>query len=170
MNATVPAAAAVTAPAPAPPKVQSSDLMFVQLAREIAMDIQPIDVILKTHEISDARWDEIKANYRFQKYLETSLIEWNSALNTGERVRLKALSLVEEALPEMYSRMHDPKEMLPAKVRALEVIGKIGGVGINNLGEKGGGGEKFSVTINLGSDKEITINAPVPQAITAEDQ
>jgi hypothetical protein len=167
MNATVPVAVPAQTSgqvaAPALPKVQSGELIFVQLAREIAMDIQTIDVILKNHEISDARWQEIKVNHRFNTLLEQMMIEWNSALNTGERVRIKALSLVEEALPEFYGQMHNKNESLPAKVKALEVIGKIGGVGINNQGAGGPGGEKFNVTINLGSDQKlVTINAPMP--------
>jgi hypothetical protein len=171
MNATVPAAAAAPAPVPVAPAVKPGDLIFVQLAREIAMDIQPLEAILKSHEINENRWSEISANPRFLGYLQTAMSEWNSALNTGERVKLKALSMVEEALPEMYARMHDPRELLASKVRAMEVIGKIGGVGVTGLGNTpGSGSEKFSVTINLGADQQLKISADVPKTIDASDQ
>lgn len=170
MNAT--ASAATTTPI-APQKTQTmsgnGELIFVQLAREIAMDIHPLEQILKNHEIGAARWEEIRTNPRFQALLLRQMEEWNSALNTGERVKLKALSCIEEALPEFYGRMHNPNETLPAKVKALEVFAQIAGIGKNAQGA-GPSGEKFSVVINMGDDKKLTISAPTPRAIGTGDE
>lgn len=167
MNATVPAAAPAQAAAPATPdvpairgpEVDPRDLILVQLSREIAMDIHPLETILANHEIAQTRWEEIRRMPRFEQLLRAQVEEWNSALNTAERVKLKALSCVEEAMPEFFARMHDPKEALPAKVRALEVFGNLAGLG-KGVVAGGGGGEKFSVTINLGADQQIKVSAP----------
>lgn len=157
-----------TAPVPAPPPdkmiFDPAESIFVLLAREIAMDIYPLDQILKNHEIPAARWEQIRLNARFQGLLLKQVEEWNSALNTGERVKLKSLACVEEALPEFYARMHDPKENLPAKVKALEVIGGLAGLGKGGQAVQGGGGERFSVTINMGADQQIKIEAPTIDA------
>lgn len=134
------------------------------------MDIHPLDEILNSHEISTDRFEIIKANARFQALLRQQVEEWNSALNTGERVKLKALSAIEEAMPEFYARMHDPKETLPAKVKVLEAFSGLAGLGKNGQAAQGGGGEKFSVTINLGADKQLTISAPAPKAVDVSDQ
>lgn len=171
MNATVPVAA--TAPAaPAKreaPALDLGDKFFVVLAREIAMDIQELDVILKNHDVDQARWSQIMANPRFRMLLDQQVKEWNNALNTGERVKLKALAAIEEAMPEFFQRMHDPQENLPAKVKILEAFGNIAGLGKNQQAGPGGG-EKFSVTINLGPDQQLKVSAQAPQVINAEDQ
>lgn len=165
------ATASVPAPAQAAPatKVLSgNDLLFVQLAREIAMDIHPLDHILKTHDVTEIRWAEIQNSPHFVRLLQSAVEEWNSALNTAERVKLKALSCLEESLPEFYARMHDPREALPAKVRAFEVFGNIAGLSKN--GQVAGGGERFNVTINLGADKQLKISAPQPDMIDVSDK
>lgn len=168
MNATVPVAASAPA-APAKreaPPVDPGDKFFVVLAREIAMDMHELDVILKNHDVDQARWDQIVKNPRFQMLLTQQVTEWNNALNTQERVKLKALACLEEAMPEMFQRMHDPQETLPAKVKIFEVLGNVAGMGKN---QQGGAvtGEKFSVTINLGTDKPVQVIADTPKTIQA---
>ena len=175
MNATVPAAA--TAPAaPAKreaPPIDPGDKLFVVLAREIAMDINELDVILKNHEIDQSRWSQIQTNPRFQMLLSQQVQEWNNALNTQERVKLKALAAIEEAMPEFFQRMHDPHENLPAKVKAFEAFGNIAGLGKNQMGGAPSG-EKFSVVINMGPDRSIKVTADndksPPQAIDVSDK
>jgi len=132
----------------------------VMLAREIAMDIHPLETILNNHEINPVRWEEIRNNPRFQMLLSQQVQEWNGALNTAERVKIKALSCIEEALPEFFAKMHAQDENLPAKVRALEVFGQLAGMGKGAAPPSGS--EKFSVTINLGADQQLKISAPTP--------
>lgn len=146
-----------------------NDLLFVQLAREIAMDIHPLETILKNHAVSDDDWQVIRANPQFNEYLRIYIQEWNSATSTEQRVKIKAMSFVEEALPEMFARVHSPDEALPGKVKAFEVVTKIAGLGAQQQGGPATG-EKFSITINMGADEKLVINATQPKAITAEDQ
>lgn len=148
----------------------TDDLMIVQLAREIAMDIHPTEQILRNHQISPTRWEEIQRNTRFRQILQGFVEEWNSADNTEKRTKLKALSFVEESMPEMYARLHSPAEPLPAKAKVLEVVAKIAGLGANGAMGTGGSGEKFSVTINLGEQKTLVVSAPTPQAIDTSDK
>ncbi len=145
----------------------SHDVTLLRLAREIAMDIHPVESILATLEISDDEWQEIQQNPTFRGYLRTAIEEWQSATNTQERVRLKSLAFVEEALPEFYARAHDPSENLQHKIRVLEVVAKFAGVGGNV--DTALSGEKFSVTINLGADHQVRIERDVtPQVIEGD--
>lgn len=145
----------------------SHDVTLLRLAREIAMDIHPVEAILATLEISDDEWQEIQQNPTFRGYLRTAIEEWQSATNTQERVRLKSLAFVEEALPEFYARAHDPSENLQHKIRVLEVVAKFAGVGGNV--DTALSGEKFSVTINLGADHQVRIERDVtPQVIEGD--
>ena len=72
--------------------------------------------------------------------------------------------MVEEALPEFYARMHDPKEPLPAKTDVLKTIAKFAGVGGSDF-NAAVGGEKLSVTINLGSDHQLRIEKEVTSKV-----
>lgn len=155
----------MTAITPKPPSFHDATLL--KLAREIAMDIRPIEAVLETHGVAQSRWDEIQTLPVFQNYLRQCLEEWNSATNTQERVRLKALSMVEESLPEFYARMHDSGENLPAKTELLKTIAKFAGVG--GAVETAGTGERLTVTINLGADQQLKIERDVtPQVIEGE--
>jgi hypothetical protein len=140
---------------------------MLKLAREIAMDIQSIEDILKHHQVTDSQWEEIQQNPRFNSYLRGAVEEWQSATNTAERVKLKSMAFVEEALPEFFARAHDPKEPLAAKTEVLKTIAKFAGVGGSVDGALSG--EKMIVTINLGADNQLRIERDVtPQVIDGE--
>jgi len=150
-------------------KSSSGDLTMLKLAREISMDIRSIEDILKSHEVPAGEWELISKNEQFQKYLSQFIVEWNSAINTGERIKLKSMSMLEEALPEFFARLHDQNENLPAKTEVLKTIARIAGIG-------GGGvdgsiaGERLSVTINLGADRQVRIEKDVTPYISGEDR
>lgn len=153
-------------------------LIMLKVAREIAADIREIPDILKLHGISEAEWDTIKEHPRFLKLLRDAVIEWQSVGNTADRVRVKSLAFTEEALPELYARLHDPKEPLSAKVELLKTVAKIGGVG--EKAADAGGGQRMVVTINLGSDSQLRFTKDItpttdsdillPDEVTEEDE
>jgi hypothetical protein len=136
-----------------PSTLSAEPLLFVKLAREIASDLRPLPDILMHHGVSDEDWGRISANPTFQRYLRSSIEEWNGVSNTPERVRIKAIAFVEEWLPELYARGHDAKEPLSAKVELLKTMSKMGGVG--GIEAVGGGGDRMIVQINLGADHKL---------------
>jgi DNA-binding transcriptional MerR regulator len=145
------------------------ELSLIKLAREIAMDIQPIETILKQYSIDDERWEELQRNARFRALLESEVESWNSAVNTHERVKLKAAAMMEEWLPELNNRLHDLEETLPAKIEGGKMLAKIAGMG-ERAANEGPAGEKFTVTINLGAQAPpIEISKDVgPKVIEGE--
>lgn len=145
-----------------------NDLTLLKLAREIAMDISPIEKILETHTINAESWDEIQASSTFRGYLRNALEEWQSATNTAERVRLKSLAFVEEALPEFFARAHDAGEALQHKIKTLEVVARFAGIG--GQVDSAVSAEKFSVTINLGADHQVKIEKDVTPQVTIEGE
>lgn len=152
------------------PRMGYDDLTILKLAREIAMDIRPLEDILASAGVDDADWEAIRANPGFTKVLRRSVEEWNSAVNTQERVRLKTLAIVEEALPEFYARAHDSKEALQHKVKLLEVFGKFAGIG-GVLGSGESVADRLTVTINLGADQQLRIEKDVtPQGNLIEGE
>ena len=140
------------------------ELILLKLAREIAMDIRPVEEILEIHKINGENWENIQKNPYFQGILSSEVEAWQSANNTSERLKIKSLAMVEEALPEFYARMHDPKEPLPAKTDVLKTIAKFAGVGGSDF-NAAVGGEKLSVTINLGADHQLRIEKEVTSKV-----
>jgi len=141
-----------------------SDLTMLKLAREIAMDIRELPAILESHRVTDAEWEKISTNTRFQEYLSTCTQEWESATNTQERVKLKSLAFIEESLPEFYTRAHDPQENLSAKTEVLKTVARFAGVGVNVEGVTTG--DRLTVTINLGADSKLQFDrGPAPAII-----
>ena len=135
------------------------DIIFLKLAREIAMDIRPLEDILASHDLSSEDWTGVEQNPTFRTYLRSAIEEWAAATNTSERVRLKSMAFIEESLPEFFTRAHDPKEALPAKIEVLKTIAKFAGIG--NQVDGAIQGERLSVTINLGSDRQLKIERDV---------
>lgn len=146
-----------------------SELTLLKLSREIARDIHDIETILERFGIDAELWGHISKQPRFIGLLQSELEAWNGATNTPERVKIKSLSFVEELLPEMYARAHDPREPLSSKVELLKTIGKFGGVGVSSF--EGAIGEKLSVTINLGADTQLKFEKDVtPQVIEGSNE
>ena len=130
-----------------------SPLTQLKLAREIAADMRELDQILELLVISQAQWEMLQRNSRFQEILRSSMEEWQSVTNTPERVKMKSLAFVEEALPEFYARVHDAKESLSAKNEVLKTVSRLAGVGGPVEGALTG--ERMIITINLGADQQL---------------
>lgn len=146
-----------------------NDLTFVRLARELALAILPLETILSNNQVPMEVWEQIQVHPRFLQLLEIETANWGSALNTHERVKLKSAALIEEWLPEAYARMTDPTENLNAKSEVAKLVAKLAGMGLSTAAVGGEGGERFSVTINLGSDNRLTFEKTVtPKVIDAE--
>lgn len=139
------------------------ELTIVKLSREIAMDLRPIEDILESLGISSPDWDAIQALPLFQDRVRTATEEWQSGMNTSERVKMKSLAFVEEALPEFFARAHDPKEGLAAKTEVLKTISKFAGIGGSVDGS--GGSERMVVTINLGADHQLKVEKNVTSQV-----
>lgn len=142
-------------PAVATKSPSFNDVVLLKLAREIAMDMRDLGDILETHGVTAEEFAEISALGVFQEYLRQSVTEWQSATNTAERVRLKSMAFVEEALPEFFARAHDPEESLNAKVEVLKTVARFAGVG--GSVDSSIAGERLLVTINLGADQQLKI-------------
>lgn len=142
----------------------SDHVTYLKLAREIAMDIRPLEDVLKTHGIDQTRWESISNSPRFQSLLRSEVESWESATNTAERVKIKSLAFVEESLPEFFARAHDRREPLNSKVEVLKTVAKFAGVGGSNA-EGAIAGEKLMVTINLGADHSLTIEKDVTSKV-----
>jgi hypothetical protein len=141
------------------------DLVFAQVAREIAINHEDIETILKRYKVDDETWDKIQRNPRFQQILQSEITAWQSSINTGERVKLKAAAMIEDWLPEAHQRMHAPNESLNHKVELAKLITQIAGMGRGSGGDGTSAGERFTVTINLGADHKLEFEKRVTSKV-----
>jgi hypothetical protein len=146
---------------------QHLDVTLVKLAREIALDIFPLDEILNRYEIMSDRWETLKDDPVFTRLLSQEVLAWNSATNTEERVKLKAAAMIEDFLPEAHAKLHSTSDLLSAKVELFKTIARLAGMGLSNAAIDGAGGEKFSITINLGADAKLNFEKVTPKVIDA---
>ena len=144
------------------PKITITETLLIKIARDIAMDILPFEDILKIHGVGAELWAKISSTPRFTELLVDATREWASAGNTHERVKVKAAAMVEEWLPELHERLHDHREALSAKTEAAKLLRDLAGMGKNV--DTAVAGEKFNITINLGSD-QMKIEKSVPTQV-----
>lgn len=147
------------------PAVQSpteADVILVKLAREIAMDIGDLQTILKNHSITAKQWETIQTNHRFVELLGSAIEEWEGALNTHGRVKIKAASMIELWLEEANKLLHERGETLSVKIELAKFLARLAEMGLTNAKYEGAGaGDRFSVTINLGADSQLKFEKQV---------
>lgn len=140
---------------PMPPEISLMEM--ARLAREIATDLRELPDILRIFSLTPEQYARIKTMPFFINALETSTLEWNSALNTHERIKLEAACALEDALPSLSARMKKSDEALPGVVEAGKLFAKIAGLGEREQNQ-GAPGERFTITINLGDGHDIAFD------------
>lgn len=121
---------------------------FAALAREIAMDIFPLDQVLELHRLSDEEWQRISNHPRFQAILSDISREWNSTISTAERVKVKAATGLESVLEVYIRAIVDDSIPLVQRTEAGRFLAKLGALGEHGL--QGVGGSGFHITLNIG--------------------
>lgn len=143
---------------PAFPEVKVSFL--AALARELAMNIKPKEMILSAYKLSTEQFDtHIAKNPFFIRAFEASCIEWNSALSTNQRIKAQAGAVLEESLPELGARMLNGREKLQEVVETAKLFSKLAGAEITAATNSPS--EKFTINIQIGSQK-VTVENTTP--------
>lgn len=152
-----------------PASLYVQDTLYLRIAREIAIDLFPVETILKNNQIDQSQFDRIRKDARFLRLLDSEVAAWQAAGNTLERTKLKAGALLEEFLPEANARIHDKNETLAAKNELVKTLTRIAGMGLERANIEGGGGERFTVTINLGAGNKLQFeNQVTPKVIEGQ--
>lgn len=135
------------------------------IAREIAMDINSLDNILKNHGLSHDDFDVLKTTPRFIQFLTEAIAVWESTANVQERIKAKSLTMIEEALPEMFAALTNPFQPLNHKVALLQQVSKLAGVGGPIEEGQIDPSARVSITISLGDGGR---DVKVSQAVTPQ--
>lgn len=151
------------------PSAVYTEIKLVKLAREIAMDIKELDEVLKIHDITHADFEKLKTNERFKAILTAEIVAWHGAINTNERVRVKAASMIEEWLPELYSRLNDRGEGLSSKIEGGKLLERLAGMGAA-AAKNEAPTDRVSITINLGADNKLEFNKRLPAKVIEHEE
>jgi hypothetical protein len=142
---------------------------LTRLARERAMNIKNLDELLNIFELTKEQYEQIEQDPTFKRVLEQYNIEWNSALTSPERVRLRSLATYEDGMQFIADRMTNPNEPLASCIEAAKMFAKTGGIGEKK--DEIPTAERFVIQINMGENKMLSVDLPsskeiVPAAIT----
>ena len=147
------------------PVSYTTNVQFLRIAREIAMDLNDIETILKQYQLTPKQWESVQRDPQFLRLLEAEIAAWNAAGNTHERTKLKAGALIEEWLLEANQRIHDKNEALSAKTEVVKLLARVAGMGQERTDGTSAGGDRFQVTINLGAEKSLKFSKVTPKVI-----
>jgi hypothetical protein len=138
------------------------------LINEIAKDIVEIDTILQHINVTRDEYLRLSGTRAFKEALVVAQTEWQGATNTTKRVKLKAAAIVEELIMSIFFEAKNNKEeSLNAKVKALDTIARISGLGALEpaAGAPGSAlGNTFNLQINYSNNTPselITLGAPL---------
>lgn len=143
------------------PDLKPSDL--ARLAQEVVLDMRELADILKTFNLTPDQYARIRTLPFFAGALASAQIEWDSAKNVYERLKLEAAIGLEDALPKIQARMTKNDEALPGVVEAAKLFAKMAGVGEKDHAPSAPG-EKFTISINLGDGHDLKFEREVAPA------
>src|SRR5262249_37457431 len=129
------------------PLVDINDVVVSQLAREIAREIVPTNVILKKFRLDTQTYEHIFDMPFFQRRLEEELALWNGSEASSIRTRIaaKAATIIEESLVECFDLIHDKAQPMSGKVEMLKHIARLANM-------------ESGTSANVDSDSKVVIN------------
>ena len=128
------------------------EIALAKLAREMAMNIRPVQQIFTSFGIDETEYYEIQKLDFYKRTLEHFLIEWNATTATADRLKFQSQAGLEQLLPMLIKRAMDGKEPLVAANETGKLVARLGGIGEPKVNGQGNAGERFVITINLGAD------------------
>lgn len=131
---------------------------FAALARDIAVALQSEATILETHNVSHEDYEILKGHPFFVRMLDSMRKEWNAVSNTVERTSIEAAFTFEQLMPKLYARANDPETPFAQVLEYAKVLARAGGIGEGRAA--GNAADKFAITINLGADQQLKVEAP----------
>lgn len=139
-------------PAPLPESFDTP--AAAMLARDLAIGMYDEAVILKKAGITREQYETLRTNEWFQKLVEQMAIEWNSPKNAQQRLATLSAVGLETVLPDVIARAKVKNEPLQGVAQLVKVLADMAGANSQNR-QNNAPAEKFSITINLGEDKEV---------------
>jgi hypothetical protein len=131
-----------------------TEVDLARIAREIARDIRPLELVLQSAQVGAEQFERIKDNPIFQVHLLEEAQLWSATTKhtLRERVSVKAAAMIEELLVETVDIIRDPGIPGAARVAALQFLAKLGQLGDGTMTKDDGSG-RVQINIMIGDQK-----------------
>lgn len=132
--------------------------MTAHLASEIASGIYDIGTICKNFGLTYEEMRHLLENEHFKQMIRGASQQWNASDNAAERIRAKAEIAIEDSIIMLHTLAHNPELPTGARLEATKQLSNLAGTNNRSKETGAGGGQGFSITINLGDpEKDVTI-------------
>jgi hypothetical protein len=159
MTSLLPTVTVAVTPAPLPENF--SVPQAVALARDLVIQMYDRATILKMHKLTDAQALTLEQNDYFKKLMHELAIEWNAPKSAQDRLAVQTAVGLETVLPAAIARISIKNEPLAGVAQLVKVLADIAGANATAK-QKGPPGEKFTITINIGEDKDEVYHKTKP--------
>jgi hypothetical protein len=128
------------------------------IAAELAAGLSDAAAVRERYGISASQWDVLKKSTVFRNMLAEAIRTLRGDLNAGNRIKIKADIILEDALPAYDSMIHDREVPAQARIDAGKLVAAING----RLNKQGDGpqsvGSGFTLNINIGEREKMVID------------
>lgn len=125
-----------------------------RLAFDLATGIADVEDVLERYGLTKEDLRVRLQNPTFKKIYHEAKSLWNSDLSIKERVRLKAMALVEDSLLELYTIFHTTDVAAPARIEAFRRLAQVATVDTPDKTNEVG--NRVNVVFNFGgSDPSV---------------
>lgn len=164
-----PAAGKTSLPQVQTPSTEASlDLSALQarIAAELAAGLSDAASVRERYGIAPEQWTTLKNSPVFRQMLAEAMREFSGDLNAGKRIQKKADIVLEDAIPAYDAMIHSKEIPAQARIDAGKLLAQLAGRNQKaSDGAPSGGG--FTLNINLGDNKSVTIDGSALPAVDA---
>jgi hypothetical protein len=129
------------------------------IAAELASELSTPQDIQKRYGFSASQWKALRANPMFRGMVAEALKTFRGPLAAGQRITKKAEILLEDSMPVLYQIIHDGSTPSDSRIKAMNQLAELAGRGKKDTQDAGPKTPAFTLNINVGNDKPITIVA-----------
>ena len=128
------------------------------IAAELAAGLSDAAAVRERYGISLGQWEILKKSALFRSMLAEAIRTLRGDLNAGNRIKIKADIILEDALPAYDTMIHDKEIPAQARIDAGKLIAAINGRLIKQNDSVNGGGTGFTLNINIGEREKLVLD------------
>ncbi len=127
------------------------------IAEELALGLSDAAAIRVRYGITDEQWDHLRKNPAFRGMLEEAIRRFRGDQNAGERIKIKADIVLEDAIPAYDQMIHSDKTPASERINAGKLLAQLAGR-TNKEGVAPAAGGGFTLNINLANKEKLVID------------
>lgn len=128
------------------------------IAHELALGLSDAASIRERYGISDAQWDHLRKNPAFRSMLAEAIQKFKGDQNAGERIKIKADIVLEDAIPAYDKMIHSKEIPASERVNAGKLLAQLAGRTKDSGGAPALGNGGFTLNINMAGREKLVID------------